>query len=252
MSPNTERKYRRVFQQAKLLEGDPEQIPELEVLKMAVEITLPCKQPKQHKSSVEKWSEKIEGMMENGATPTAIYDRLRLEEKTFDGSLSAVKRIYRHFKRAKGINAEDVAIPVETEPGNVAQVDFGYVGKLYDPNQKQMRKAWFFVMVLGFSRHMFVRIVFDQKIKTWLQLHIDAFEQLGGCVEVVVPDNLKAAVTRAAFGIDEPTTLNRSYRELARHYGFKVDPTPVYDPKKKGKVESGVKYVNNNFFKPRR
>ena len=58
-----------------------------------------------------------------------------------------------------------------------------------------------------------------------------------------VPDNLKAAVIRRAFGIDDDTALNRSYRELARHYRMQVDPTPVYDPKKKGKVERSVKYL---------
>jgi transposase InsO family protein len=45
--------------------------------------------------------------------------------------------------------------------------------------------------------------------------------------------------------------LNRSYRELARHYGFKIDPAPIYAPKKKGKVESSVKYVKTNFFAAR-
>lgn len=64
-----------------------------------------------------------------------------------------------------------------------------------------------------------------------------------------MPDNLKSAVIRAAFGVGEGTSLNRSYRELARHYGFKIDPTPVYDPRKKGKVESSVKYVKGNFFR---
>src|SRR5690606_18128841 len=46
--------------------------------------------------------------------------------------------------------------------------------------------------------------------------------------------------------------LNRSYRELARHFGFKVDPTPPRSPEKKGKVESAVRYVKQSFFKPRR
>lgn len=111
-----------------------------------------------------------------------------------------------------------------------------------------LRKAWCFVMVLAYSRHMFVRVVFDQRIETWLQLHADAFAELGGVVETVVPDNLKAAVVRAAFAIDDQSELNRSYRELARHYGFKIDPTPPYDAQKKGKVEAGVKYVKGNFF----
>jgi hypothetical protein len=69
---------------------------------------------------------------------------------------------------------------------------------------------------------------------------------------VLVPDNLKAAVLRAAFGMGDDAVLNRSYRELARHYGFKIDPTPPRSPEKKGKVESGVKYVKHNFFGARR
>lgn len=96
-----------------------------------------------------------------------------------------------------------------------------------------------------------MRVVFDQKIETWLRLHAEAFAEFGGVVETVVPDNLKAAVVRAAFGLDGDTALNRSYRELARFYGFKVDPAPPRQAKKKGKVEAGVKYVKNNFFKAR-
>ncbi len=252
MSPNTERKYREALQVAGLLSGSAELLPELEELQTVVHLALPPKRPPQYVSTVEKWAERIAKMVEGGATPTAIYDRLRLEEKDFSGSLSAIKRICGRIKRVKGVKAEEVAIPVETAAGQVAQVDFGYAGKLYDPEQKRMRKAWVFVMVLGFSRHMFARIVFDQKVETWLQLHIEAFAKLGGVVGVVVPDNLKSAVIRAAFGVSGPTTLNRSYRELARHYGFLVDPTPVQDPKKKGKVESAVKYVKNNFFRSRK
>jgi hypothetical protein len=101
-------------------------------------------------------------------------------------------------------------------------------------------------MVLGHSRRMVARLVFDQKTETWLRLHAEAFAELGGVPQVVVPDNLKAAVIRAAFGVGGATTLNRSYRELARHYGFKLDPAPVREPKKKGKVESGVRYVKHN------
>jgi transposase len=48
---------------------------------------------------------------------------------------------------------------------------------------------------------MVARIVFDQKMATWLWLHVEAFEELGGVPEVVVPDNLKSAVIRAAFGV---------------------------------------------------
>ncbi len=62
----------------------------------------------------------------------------------------------------------------------------------------------------------------------------------------MVPDDLKAAVIRTAFGSDAKVDLNRSYRELAQHYGFIAEPTPPRSPEKKGKVEAGVKYVKRN------
>lgn len=236
LGPNQERKYRKALDKANLLEGSPKWLPSIEELKAAVMQYQPPKQPPQQISSVEPWRSKIEEMMKKGARPRAMFDKLKLEDKDFKGSLWAVKRMYRQLKKQKEVDPKDVAIPVITSAGEVAQVDFGYVGMLYDPDSGTLRKAWVFVMLLAHSRHMFCRVVFNQRIETWLDLHVRAFEAMGGVVETVVPDNLKAAVVRAAFGLSDNPSLNRSYRELARHYGFKVDPTPAYQAKKKGRA----------------
>jgi transposase len=253
MSPRTERSYREILMAAELLQGSPETLPALEVLKAAVLAARPpAATPAQQVSALESWRPPIEALFAKGLGPRAIHDRLRLEHADFTGSYSQVKRLWRALKRARGVQPEDVAIPVERTEGQIAQVDFEYVGKLVDPVTRTLRKAWCFVMVLAFSRKLVVRIVFDQKIETWVRLHVEAFEELGGVPHTMVPDNLKAAVVRAAFAIDGPgTSLNRTYRELAKHYGFKVDPTPPRAPKKKGKVESAVKYVKRNFFRGR-
>lgn len=68
---------------------------------------------------------------------------------------------------------------------------------------------------------------------------------------MIAPENLTAAVVRAAFAVDDEPVIHRTYRELARHYSFQVDPTPPRSPEKKGKVESNAKYVKGNFFAPR-
>lgn len=250
MGPNTERMFREALAEAGLLEGPVEALPPLEALRAAVLAKHPQPSlPKHQVTSLEEsFVEWVAKLVDKGLGPRAIFDRLRLEHRGFGGSYSAVKRLCRSLKRARGVQPQDVAIPVETAPGEVAQVDFGYVGKLFDPSTMTLRKAWCFVMVLGFSRHMVVRVVFDQRIETWLQLHVEAFAELGGVPQTVVPDNLKAAVVRAAFSVDDQSELNRSYRDFARYYNFKVDPTPPYDPGKKGKVEAGVKYVKGNFF----
>ena len=251
MSPNTERPYREAFEAAGLLEGAADALPSLEELRQAVLTFAPPKTPAQQVSTAEKWGAQIEDLFLKGKQAKAIFDHLKLTEGDFDVSSSAVRRYVRRLSRERGVRAEDVVVPVVTAAGEVAQVDFGYVGSLYDPAQETFRKAWVFLMVLGHSRHQFARVVFDQKVETWLELHAAAFEWFGGVPKTVVPDNLKAAVIRAAFSVDEQTALNRSYREFARHFGFKVDPAPPYSPEKKGKVESGVKYVKNNFFKGR-
>ncbi len=249
MGRNVVTRYAKALRAAELMTGDARDLPDLEELRAAVDKHVTADAPPQQASSIERWLPIVDDKYGSGVPPTAIYDFLRLEHSDFEGSLSSVKRRCAALRRARGVLPKDVTMPVETVAGDVAQVDFGYVGKLYDHVSEKERKAWIFVMTLGFSRHMVVRIVFDQKVETWQRLHIECFEELGGVPKTIVPDNLKAAIIRAAFGVDEDAVLNRSYRELARHYNFVVDPTPPRSPEKKGKVESSVRYVKSNFFK---
>ncbi len=145
--------------------------------------------------------------------------------------------------RAKGIKPADVVITVVTEAGEVAQVDFGYVGLLRDSALQVLRKAWVFVMGPSHSRHQSARVVFDQRSETWLRLHAQAFGFFGCVPATVIPDNLKAAEVRCAFGFAKEPGLHRSYVELERFYWFKVDPAPPIDPQWKSKAESGMKYA---------
>lgn len=247
MSPNTERDYRQLLKPHGVLQGDPKQLPELGDLQELVRASRPPPPPPP--SSLDGYRAEIQELLSRGKQPQAIYDQLRQKHPELVGKRSALKRLCKRLKKETGIRPEQVRIPVETDPGDVAQVDFGYVGMLYDPERGVARKSWVFVMVLGYSRKMFARIVFDQTVSTWLQLHMQAFQALGGVPKTVVPDNLKAAVIRAAFGADrDALSIQKSYRELARHYGFVIDPTPPRSPQKKGKVESGVKYLKRNFL----
>lgn len=249
MGRETTRQYLQVLASHGLLEGSVENLPSPESLLVAIGSDQGQSRPPQQVCSIQQWVEKIKQLRKDAAGPTAIHDHLRLQyESQYAGSLSAVKRLCRRLDRESGPVATDVVIPVATAAGEVAQVDFGYAGQRYDPERGVTRKCWVFVMTLGYSRHMFAHLVFDQKVETWLGLHIAGFESFGGVPRVLVPDNLKAAVIRAAFGVDDEPTLNRSYCELARHYGFQIDPTPPRSPQKKGKVEAGVRYVKRNFL----
>lgn len=132
-------------------------------------------------------------------------------------------------------------------PGEEAQVDFGYIGTIRMKNGKY-KKAWVFVMELSYSRYMYVQIVFDQSVTTFIDCHRKAFRYFRRVPKCIKIDNLKAAILEADFY--EPT-IQRNYAAFAAHYGFIAEPCRVYTPTDKGKVESNVKYVKNNCFKGR-
>jgi len=100
-------------------------------------------------------------------------------------------------------------------------------------------------MTLAWSRHQYVEMVRDQKVATWLGCHRRAFEWFNGVAEKIIIDNPKCAITRACYHDPE---VQRAYAECAEGYGFLISPCPPRDPKKKGRVESGVKYVKRNFL----
>lgn len=137
--------------------------------------------------------------------------------------------------------APDTTVPLEIAPGQQAQVDFGYAGRLLDPRSGRHRKAWCFVMTLAYSRLRFVRYVFDQTAETWVDCHTRAFEFFGAVPRTVMPDNLKAGV--AKIDLYDPVA-NRLYQECERHYGFAVDPAKPRTPQHKGRVERSVAIVN--------
>ena len=81
----------------------------------------------------------------------------------------------------------------------------------------QLRKTYAFVMCLSHSRYRYVEFVTSQDQLSWSQLHINAFQFFGGIPSRIILDNLKAGVIKS--NIYDPT-LNETYSELSRFYGF--------------------------------
>ncbi len=94
----------------------------------------------------------------------------------------------RYLRTEFQFGAAEVTVRIEVEPGSQSQVDFGYAGMMVDHSSGKTRRAWAFIMTLSFSRHRFVRFVFRQDIKSWIDCHIRAFEFFGGAPASVVLD----------------------------------------------------------------
>jgi transposase len=238
LNRRTVRRYRQWAKEQKLLEGS---MPPLEELLVKLESSFREKLPPQNQSSVEAYRSLIEGWVKDRVEAAAI--RQRLMERGYVGSYASVWRFVHSLKAGQ---PQETVTRVETKPGEEAQVDFGYAGRMIDPETGELRKAWCFVMTLSWSRHQYVRFVWDQKVETFLNCHRLAFEFLGGTPSRVRIDNLKTAILKAVF--DDPQ-VQYAYRECAEHYGFLIAPCRVATPEHKGKVEQGgVHYVCRNFL----
>jgi transposase len=238
LARDTIRRYKKWAKQHQLL--DSETLPEPQPLQCLLDSTLPPLLPPQNTSSVQPYADLVATLLEQKVEMAALH--ARLQERGYEGSYSSV---YRYVGRLRPKEEPDLTVRVETAPGYEAQVDFGEVGMFLDPATSQPRKAYAFVMTLGYSRHLYAELVFDQKVLTWLAAHTRALAYFGGVPQRLVIDNLKAGIQKAAW--DDPE-VNRAYAELAEHYGFLIAPCRPRTPQHKGKVESGVHFVQRNFI----
>ena len=245
ISRNTVKEYRQWAVAQGLLTGTLPDLSTLEALRVRTFTASTPAARHPNVSSVEAYRAEIADLLHQGFAPRAIYGLLRQRHAGFTGSDQAVWRMTKLIRQQQ---LPEVVLRLETPPGEVAQVDFGYVGLLWDPATSRVRKAWAFVMVLAYSRHMYAEFVFDQTIATWLLCHQHSFEFFGAVPQRVVLDNLKAAILKA-YGHDQDVEVQQSYRECAEHYHFLIDPCLPRRPEHKGKVErGGVGYLQQSFW----
>jgi transposase len=111
---------------------------------------------------------------------------------------------------------------------------------VHDPETGAVHAAAVFVAVLGASSYTFAEATTGQDLRNWIGSHMRAWEFFGGVAEVVVPDNLKSAVTHPSYY--EPD-LNPTYRDVGEHYGVAIIPARPYRARDKAKAEVGVQVV---------
>ena len=144
----------------------------------------------------------------------------------------------------------DVSMRQAHTPGEKLYVDFaGTRAVVHDAVSGEAQEVSVFVAALGASQLIYAEAVPGEDLHSWLGLHQRTFEFLGGVPAVVVPDNLKSAVTKACFYDPE---LNRSYKDLADHYETVILPARVRRPKDKAKVENAVQQVERWVLAPLR
>ena len=144
--------------------------------------------------------------------------------------------LYQRWNRTR-----DVVLRHDHKPGDKTFVDWaGDTVPVYDRQSGEVTPASIFVAVLGASTYTFVRAAPGQGLASWIDCHVRAFEFFGGTTTLLIPDNPRTGVTRACRY--EPD-LNRTYHEMAQHYGIAVMPARPRKPRDKAKVENAVGIV---------
>lgn len=184
-----------------------------------------------------------EGLTTN--TLSTVWQRLRDGE----GLRASLTSMRRYVRAALPELVKPTAVTVFKEdppPGDEAQIDYEYLGPWENPLTGKHHRVWGFLMVLAHSRHLFLRPVLAMTLAVWIECHIAAFEFFGGVPSRLVVDNLRAGVLKP--DLYDPK-LNRTYAELAAHYGALVDPARAGHPKDKPRVERMVPFARDSFFR---
>jgi hypothetical protein len=135
---------------------------------------------------------------------------------------------------------------LRTLPGEQAQVDWGHFGHITIGRAKRPLMA--FVMVLSYSRKIFLRFYLNQGAENFLRGHEAAFTFYNGVPRVILYDNAKVAVLER---LGEAIRFNPKLLDFSAHYRFEPRPVAVYRGNEKGRVERAIRFVRDNFFAAR-
>lgn len=152
-----------------------------------------------------------------------------------------------HFRRIvaryRPRPAAEAFLRLRTLPGEQAQIDWGHFGHMTIGRARRALMA--FVMVLSFSRAIFLRFFVNQKLASFLQGHVDAFDHFGGVPRVALYDNPKTVVLER---IGEAIRFHPLLLDCARHYRYEPRPVAVARGNEKGRVERAIRYIRQNFW----
>ena len=191
-------------------------------------------------SKLDPYLEYIYRRMAEGLENCRVLQR-ELRALGYEGSYTILAEYVRPRCRRRQPQA---TVRFETAAGEQAQVDWGSFS--YVDGRGRKRQMWAFVMVLGWSRAIYVEFVRRADTTSLIQCHVNAFEYFGGVPRRCLYDN--ARVVTLGRDAEGRTEWNRRMLDFALRLGFELRLCQPYRAQTKGKVESGVKYVRGNLW----
>lgn len=170
-----------------------------------------------------------------------LYAMVR--ERGYPGQPDHFRAVVRRYRPKQAAEAFQ---RLRTLPGEQAQVDWACFGHV--EIAKARRPLVAFLMVLSYSRMIFLRFGLDQRMGSFLRGHAGAFEAFGGVPRVVLYDNLKSAVIERR---GDAIRFNETLLAFAGHHRYEPRPVAPYRGNEKGRVERAIRYARDSFFPAR-
>ena len=171
---------------------------------------------------------------------SAVQVFQKIQEQGFSGGYSIVKEYVRKIRPPR----KEAFLTLSFAPGECAQVDWGSYGTVKVGNT--LRRLSFFIMVLCYSRMMYLEFTVSQTMEHFLACHQRAFEFFKAVPKKLMVDNLKSAVLRRLTG--KAPVFNPKYVDFTNHYGTEIRACNVGKGNEKGRVENGVGYAKKNLL----
>ena len=180
-----------------------------------------------------------------GTYPTLTAARLftMVVERGYRGSPDHFRHVVAGMRPRP---AAEAYLRLRTLRGEQAQVDWAHLGHLQIGRARRPLMA--FVMVLSYSRRIFLRLFLDARMDSFLRGHVEAFAAWGGCPRVLLYDNLKSAVLER---VGDAIRFNPELLKFAAHHGFEPRPVAIARGNEKGRVERSIRYIREAFFAAR-
>lgn len=152
--------------------------------------------------------------------------------------LTQFKKRYREY-----LTVTKATMHINRKPGELMEVDWaGQTAGIIDTDTGEIIPAYIFVAALPYSGYAYAEAFLSQNQEAWIAAHVNTYAYFGGVARILVPDNLKTGIIKHTRS---EVVLNRSYHELAEHYGTAILPARVRTPKDKATVEGTVGIVSS-------
>ncbi len=193
-----------------------------------------------------EWTGQLDWTYINSELENNVPLNILFEELSLSNDLPTYSSFCRMCSKKRERKLPEITVRVYRSPGESVETDYaGNSIDIYHPSTGEIQSTELFVATMSNSSKIYAEFSPSQKLEDWISSHNRMFSFFGGVPKFEITYNLKSAVTKTNRYDPE---INRTFYDMARHYGLAIDPADASSPKQKPNVEKSVDIIQSDFF----